>query len=76
MGILWEVLFKAANRRLRRLGVLGALCGLLLALYVEIPVEVAGVQSEFQRIERSMLSTIRSNEQAAAHGAHRLRVHR
>jgi len=62
---IWELLFERANRRLRRLGLLGVLVGLPLIIYIEIPVETAAVQSELQGIGRNVLRTIHANEQNA-----------
>ena len=63
MSTLWELLFDGANRRLRKLGLIGVLIGLPLILYVEIPVETAAVQSELQNIGRSVLKTVHQHQQ-------------
>lgn len=58
MSTILELLFDYANRRLRRLGLLGALIGLPLIVYVEIPVETAAIQTELHNIGRSVMHNI------------------
>jgi hypothetical protein len=65
MSTIWELLFERANRRLRRLGVLGVLIGLPVIVYVEIPVETAAIQSELQSIGRTVVHNIHENQQKA-----------
>ena len=65
MSTIWELLFERANRRLRRLGVLGVLIGVPVIVYVEIPVETAAIQSELQSIGRTVVHNIHENQQKA-----------
>jgi hypothetical protein len=63
MSAILEVLFDHANRRLRRFGLLGALIGLPLIVYVEIPVETAAIQIELHNIELSVTHNLLENQQ-------------
>lgn len=63
-----EVICECAGRKLRRVGVLGFLASVLLAFYVELPLELGALQSSLQGIDRTMLQAIRS-DQAKAHAA-------
>jgi hypothetical protein len=63
MSTILEVLFDDANRRLRRLGLLGALIGLPLIVYVEIPAETAAIQTELHNIGRSVTHNLLENQQ-------------
>jgi hypothetical protein len=68
MSALLEVLFDHANRRLRRLGLLGALIGLPLIVYVEIPVITASTRNEIQGVMRGITRNLRSHERRSPHG--------
>ena len=63
MSTILESLFDYANRRLRRLGLLGTLIGLPLIVYVEIPVEIAAIQTELHNIEQSVMHNLLSDQQ-------------
>lgn len=67
MSTLLEVLFDQANRRLRRLGLLGALIGLPLIVYVEIPVITTATRDEIQMVMRGIAHNLRTHEQRARH---------
>lgn len=63
MSTILEILFDYANRRLRRLGLLGTLIGLLLIVYVEIPAETAVTQTELHNIGRSVTHNLLERQQ-------------
>ncbi len=65
MSTLLEVLFDHANRRLRRLGLLGALLGLPLIVYVEIPVITAAARDEIQSVIRGITRNLQAHERGA-----------
>jgi hypothetical protein len=67
---IFEILCESARRKLRRFGVLGFVASLLLAFYVELPLELGALQSGLKRIDRTMLQAIRLHL-AGAHTAER-----
>lgn len=67
MSTLLEVLFDHANRRLRRLGLLGALIGLPLIVYVEIPVITTAAHDEIQSVMRRVTRNLRTHERQTSH---------
>jgi hypothetical protein len=67
MSTLLEVLFDHANRRMRRLGLLGALIGLPLIVYVEIPVITTPARDEIQSVMRGVTRNIQAHERRAAY---------
>jgi hypothetical protein len=76
MSTLLEVLFDHANRRLRRLGLFGALIGLPLIVYVEIPVITAATRDEIQSVMRGVARNLRTHQLRAPQGRSQLgRVH-
>jgi hypothetical protein len=68
MSTLLEMLFDRANRRLRRLGLLGALIGLPLIVYVEIPLITAAARDEIESVMRGVTRNLRTHERRAPHG--------
>jgi hypothetical protein len=68
MSTLLEVLFDHANRRLRRLGLVGALIGLPLIVYVEIPVITAAARDEIQSVMRGITRNLQEHERRAPYG--------
>jgi len=72
VSTLLEVLFDHANRRLRRLGLLGALIGLPLIVYVEIPVITAAARDEIQSVMRGVTRNLRARERRAPDGRSQL----
>ena len=69
MSTLLEVLFDRANRRLRRLGLLGAVIALPLIVYVEIPLMTAVARDEIENLMRGVTRNIRTHERRAPHGS-------
>jgi hypothetical protein len=71
MSTILEFIFDYANRRLRRLGLLGTLIGLPLIVYVEIPVETAAIQTELHNIEQSVMHNLLEDQQRIRAHEHR-----
>ena len=71
MSLIWELLFDRAHRRLRRLGLLGILVAFPVIVYVEIPIETAAIQSELQRIVRTIRRNVHESERRARTDEHR-----
>lgn len=68
MSTILEVLFDLTNRWLRPRGPLGVLVGLLLIVYVEIPVITVAARDEIQSVMRGVTRDLEAHERRAPHG--------
>lgn len=62
MGTILELLCERGVRALRRFGLLGFLASVLLAVYVELPLELSAMQSTVRAGDGAVLHVIRSDE--------------
>jgi hypothetical protein len=65
MNLLLELIFGQVHRRLRRLGLLGSLVGMFLAVYVELPLVISSRMSQIDAIIRSVHAAIERGAKAA-----------